>query len=271
MTSHDRPDADPSPAPAAGATRRRRRAWVRPRVVWVAVAVSLAGSVAIGLGIVTTSLPLSLAGVLVLVAGIGLGWWGGGQYDVHTGGASGELAEVEHGEQHAGVVPGDMVGDRRVRAHARGVERRRARVLEGSHHAPGGQLAGLGAIVALATSVAVPVVAWQVNTPGRTGHHSGLWAYGLCGVAFLAAVRVLVGRPGRHPVAAVLMAAAGVVLVVGGGLVTARDPAVVVYVVGGAVVAACAAACLLSPERTPAPGAAARASSRARAAPPRPP
>jgi len=225
---------------------RRSRHTVRPRAVWVALALAVSGTATLGLAVATTSWWLTAVGLVVLAGGVALGWWGGALYDVHTGSASRDLEQVQRGEIHEGVAPGDMIRDPGVRAHAAAVERKRRRVLQRDQSAPRPPLAALGAISAMVVAVVVAVTEWSLNTPGRTGHGSGMWALALCAVTFLSAMRVL-GPPGRRPIAGSAMLGAGVVLGLGALSTNQSDAATSVYVIGGAAVSICALTCLLSP------------------------
>ena len=225
------------------------RRLVRPREVWTGLALSLLGAALIGLGVSLTSWAWSIAGVVVLLGGAAVGIRGGGLYDVHSGSAGTEIEQVLHNEEHEGVAPGDTVDDGQVRRTSRELDERREALLRSSHEAPRPPLAQLGAIVILLVSVFLLFAQWEIYPLGQTGQDNGLRALGAAVLGGLAALRILLGQPGRHA------AACGLALVAGAGLLLQAflldhevSRTVVVEATCGVLVVLAAVMALVSPD-----------------------
>lgn len=108
--------------------------------------------------------------------------------------------------------------DPEVRARSRALDERRRALTSASHTAPRPPLARLGAIIVLVVALFLLVAQWELYPTGQTGQTNGLRDLGLAIVAGQAALRVLLGQPGRHLVSSMLLVLAGVALVFGAWL-----------------------------------------------------
>lgn len=141
-----------------------------------------------------------------------------------------------------------MIDDPEVRQRSRELDRRRRALERASHDAPRGPLAPLGAIVLVLVALFLLVAQWAIYPLGRTSQDNALRALGVGVVAGLAGLRILVGRPARHRVAALLALLAGVGLLVSALVLPHEIGATrVEEVVSGALVVLGAAVALVSP------------------------
>ena len=228
---------------------------VRPRQVWSGLALALLGAALIGLGVALGSWPWAIVGIVVLLGGAGLGLRGGVLYDVHRQHPGQEVEQVAHGDVHAGVAPGEMVHDPQVRRTSRTLDQQREALIRQTHEAPRPPMAQLGAIVVLLVSVFLLVAQWDVYPPGKTPQTNALWSLGFAILAGLAALRILVGQPGRHLPAALLILLSGVGLLLRAFLADhVIDATAIAEGVSGALVLLGGLAALLSPDRGTAGG-----------------
>lgn len=112
-------------------------------------------------------------------------------------------------EGHESRVPARMIDDPEVRQRSRELDRRRRALEQASHDAPRGPLAPLGASVLVLVAVFLLFAQWEIYPLGRTSQDNALRSLGVGVVSGLAGLRILVGRPARHRVAALLALLAG--------------------------------------------------------------
>ena len=222
---------------------------VHPRGVWGGLALALLGAALIGLGVALESWPWAIVGIVVLLAGAGLGLRGGVLYDVHRQHPGQEVEQVVHGDAHRGVAPGEMVHDPRVQRTSREMDEQREALIRRSQEAPRPPMAQLGAIVVLLVCVFLLVAQWEVYPPGKTPQTNALWSLGFAILAGLAAMRILLGQPGRHLAAALLILLCGVGLVLRAFLADhVIDATAIDEGVSGALVLLGGVAALVSPD-----------------------
>ncbi|GAA2137769.1 hypothetical protein GCM10009844_05160 [Nocardioides koreensis] len=223
---------------------------VRPRRVWSGLGLALLGAALLGLGVALESWPWAIVGIVVLLAGAALGVRGGAMYDVHRQSPGREVEQVVHGDVHEGVAPGETVDDPRVRRTSRALDERREELIRRSHEAPRPPLAQAGALVVLLVAAFLLVAQWEVYPIGDTPQTNALWSLGFAIVAGLSGLRILMGQPGRHLTAAVLIVLSGVGLLLRGLLADhVIDATAIDEVVSGALVLLSGLAALVSPDR----------------------
>ena len=106
--------------------------------------------------------------------------------------------------------PAHLIDDPDAQRHSRELDARRRELLRRSHGAPRPPLADLGAILVLVVAVFLLAAQWGLYPPGHTPQVHGLWSLGFAVVSAAAALRVLLGQPGRHLPSVTLLLACGV-------------------------------------------------------------
>ncbi len=99
-------------------------------------------------------------------------------------------------------APGQMIRDPGAEAISRERDEERKRVLSATAHTPRPALAPIGGVLLILVGASLLAAQWTLYPIGQTGQDNALRDLGLGIVAALAGLRVVVGQPGRHPVAA---------------------------------------------------------------------
>ena len=104
----------------------------------------------------------------------------------------------------------DMSLSERAQRRTAELDVRRRELLRQSHESPRPPLAELGAVIVLTVAVFLLAAQWGLYPTGQEPQTNGLWSLGFAIVTAAAALRILLGQPGRHPAAVVLLLGSGV-------------------------------------------------------------
>lgn len=220
------------PSGPTGRPRTRPHRRVHVRFVWSGLAVALVGSLVLGVGIGMLSWPVSLVGAALTALGAAISVLGGALLDARPEfSVVEEIREVEHGRVQRGVVPGQMIDDRRAGADAtrtsetvRAVQAARRDYARSKRWIRGRALARPAGATLMVVTLGMYVLVGSLVTSTPTGHTVALEDMGLSIVLAIAGFRLLT-VPGLHPFAAGTALVAGVLLVLQGLLGTHGDSA----------------------------------------------
>lgn len=224
--------------PSPGSSR-----WVHPRG---GLAAALLGLAVLGAGIALALWWLTAIGALVALSRVSVAVLGGVLYNARSRDLMGEVSEVEHGDDHEGVVPG-LIHDPRAENLARGLDQQRRRIPAATVRTHRPPPAPLGEVLLLIVAAFLLGAQWTLYPFNQTEQDNALRDLG-CGIAAaLAGLRILVGRPGRHGVAVAGAVLSGLALLLAGLVATHSAPVItVVEAATGATVLMGALLCIFS-------------------------